>query len=678
MSRLLAFLENQELEAAEKKKAEQEKKRQEEEKQRLEEAKLRAEAEKRRAQAIMEATAAQAFAKLMATLEEKIKGHVQSTLTASEEKRAKLHDNLQRFLERVDSEGLKRPRIDAYPGTRGRLELDDYEREADTEGRGAATPVTKKRTVMARKAKEPMVVEEKKKGAVASSSRAGVIEFVLELRESMQAKQAPELKQMCKRSNIRWVSKAQAIKDLVAAETRLAYDGWLTGAERQGKRHYSLAELLEDAYAAGKTTVEFETSGDKVWGEKWSIVRRKFGTSTVAGEGAKLPLGRSKLLLEEGGMFRVAPIVLTENARCRGKGYLRLLLELPRKRAELKYFDVSKLVFLYRCAREFKTKTSRRILKEMIAAVIRKKTGVNIRLKINVGLKYSHRLRKRKIHDTVVLCVEKSIIHPVLQTMLRCRVRVVWKKNTTAEQILANHRKVASEATALCTCSQDLLPRMEGHVLARIADYSAATPFLHNGKNVLQSESNTRPMDVQKAVKRSLEVVMRRDLYRLADRMQFREIVSERAEERPACSEKQAWELATKLSHLVVVPVDRNQGDLVIMCPSTYHHGLQLMFNLNVAYQQVPGVFEKEALARVRTELKGRNLEKLGAWNPKAKLGRAYVLPKHKDLLRWRPIAPTNAEGSKTAGRRLARALNFLLKRVPKARHFNLKATALL
>ncbi|GBG90358.1 hypothetical protein CBR_g50606 [Chara braunii] len=231
MSRLLAFLENQQLEAAEKKKAKQEKKRQEEEKQRLEEAKLRAEAEKRRAQAIMEATAAQAFAKQMVALEEKIKGHVQSTLTASEEKSAKLHDNLQRFLERVDSEEPKRPRIDAYPSTRRRLELDDYEREADTEGTDAATPVTKKRTVMARKAKEPMVVEEKKKGAVASSSRAGVIEFVLELHESMQTKQAPELKQMCKRSTIRWVSKAQAIKDLVVAETRLAYDGWLTGAE---------------------------------------------------------------------------------------------------------------------------------------------------------------------------------------------------------------------------------------------------------------------------------------------------------------------------------------------------------------------------------------------------------------------------------------------------------------
>ncbi|GBG90203.1 hypothetical protein CBR_g50384 [Chara braunii] len=350
----------------------------------------------------------------------------------------------------------------------------------------------------------------------------------------------------------------------------------------QGKRHYNLAELLEDAYAAGKRMVKFESSGGEVWGEKWSVVRRKLGTSTVAGEKAKLPLGRSKLLLEEGGMFRVAPIVKTESAWCRGKGYLRLLLELPRKRAELKYFDVSKLVFLYRCAREFKTKTSRRTLKEMIAAVIKKKTGVNIKLKINARVKYSHRVIQHK----------------------------------------TNGRAKGGRAI-LGGCHE------EGSVSA-----SGADAFMGDCIGTCRGKT---------------------DMFG-----------------------KQAWQLAAKLSHLVVVPVDRNQGDVVIMCPSTYHHDLQLMFNLNVAYQQVSGVSEKEVLARVRTEFKDRDLQKLGAWNPKAKLGQVYVLPKHKDLLRWRPIAPANAEGSKTAGRRLARALNFLLKRVPKAKHFNLKVTTLL
>ncbi|GBG61883.1 hypothetical protein CBR_g23834 [Chara braunii] len=472
MNRLLSFVENQQLEAAEKKRVDQEKKRQEEEKQRLEEAKLREEAEKRWTQTIMEATAAQAFAKEMAALEEKIKDHVNVKITVSEEKSTKLQDSLMRFLER----------------------------EADAGERSAATPITKKRTAITRKGKEPASAEPKK-GAVASSSKQGVIYFVLELRESMQLKQAPELKRMCKVKNIRWVSKAQAIKDLVATEARVAYDGWLTGAESD------------------------ESKKDD---------------------------GRSGL------------------------------------------------------------------------------------------------------------------------------VRVVWKKNKMVEQTLTNHRETAREETGKCTCSKDQLPRVEGHVLTRIAQCSLVPMFMHNGKNILQSGVGVKPMEVQRAVKRSLGMVMRRDMYQVAGEECFQDIVLDQIEARPACSEERARELACRLNHLVVVPVDRNPGGMVIMCPATYHHGLQMMFNLNAAYHQVSGQSEKEVLARLRTEFKKFGLDKLGEWNPAAELGRAYVLPKHKDLTRWRPIAPANAEGSKTAGRRLARALNFLLERVPKVRHFNLKATTLL
>ncbi|GBG76433.1 hypothetical protein CBR_g22181 [Chara braunii] len=649
-------------EAAEKKRAEQEKKRQEEERQRLEEVKQREEAEKRRAQAIMETTAAQAFSKQMTTLEEKIKGHVHSTLTASEEKNARLHANLMRFLERTKVDLPRRPRGGPYPDPKRRLNLDDYEREADDAERSDATPVTKRRTVMSRKGKEPVTAATTKKGAAASCSKQGVINFVLELRESLQTKQAPELKRMCKTKNIKWISKAQAVKDLAAAEARVAYDGFspalnvvgrAAGTKRRTRldkkerkkretsaptyrrglvslvlvnserRYFSLAELLEETVAAGTKAVEFASSGGEVWGEvwgeKWSIIRRKFGTSTVTGKEVKLPLSRSKQLLERGGRFRLSPIVKTVSARCRGKGYLRLLLEMPRKQVELKYFDVAKLVFLYRCAREFKTKATRRTLKEKIAAVIRKKTGVNIRMKVNVGVKYSHKLRKRKIHNTVVLC----------------------------------------------------------YVLARIAQCSAAPPFMHNGKNILQCDVDAKQVELQQAVGRSLEAVMKRDLIQL-DRGYFQDSISDSAETRLAGSEEQACKLAAMLSHLVVVPVDRNPGDLVVMCPTTYHYGLQMMFNLNIAYQQVTEKSESEVLTLVKTMFKKLELDKIGAWNPSAKLGQAYVLPKHKDLTRWRPIAPTFTEGSKTTGRRLARALNFLLERAPEARHFNLKATTLL
>ncbi|GBG59868.1 hypothetical protein CBR_g66674 [Chara braunii] len=733
MNKLLAFVENEQLEAAEKKKAGQEKKRLEEEKLRMEEAKQREEAEKRRAQAIMEATAVQAFAEQMVALEEKIKDHVQSTLIASEEKNAKLHDSLRRFLERTDGEvpvwgtyGLTNFRISieqvlitlflllvtvgVAPWARKVLmvtpERDDF---FDLKGPAVYCLISSwcKRmyigqtvrgegerwwehircTELGNNGHAPKLFSflkvfdwQKYLVLPIATGTGDGLQPLQVLEKTIIHRFSPALNVVgrgtgTKRRARPGKKERQKAREVVPMHRKGLLSFALAGPAR---RYFSLTELLEDAIAAGVKAVRLTSSGGEVWGEKWSVVRRKFGTSTVNDGEAKFPLGRSKRRLEEGGTFKVGPIVKTESARSRGKGYLRLLLEMPGKQAELKRFDVTKFVFLYRRARKFKTKTTRRTLKEKIIAVIRKKTGVNIRLKVNVGVKYSHQLRKRKIHDTVVMCVEKSRIHPVLKAVLRRRVRVVWKKKRTVEEVLANHRKAAREATAQCTCNQDQMPRVDGHMLARIAQCSVAPVFMHKGKNILQGDIGTKTMKVQRSVGRSLETIMRRDLYQVADPSMFQEAVSDRSVARPACSEKQAREVAEKLSHLVVVPVDRNPGDLVVMCPSTYQHSLQMMFNLNLAYQQVTEKNDKEVLAHVRTEFGRLGLDKIGAWNPAAKLGQAYVLPKHKDLTRWRPIAPANAEGTKTAGRRLARALNYLLERVPKARHFNLKVMAML
>ncbi|GBG77970.1 hypothetical protein CBR_g25901 [Chara braunii] len=575
MDKLLLFVDNQRQEADERKKAEQERKLLEEEKQRVEEAKQREEAERRRTLAIIEATAAQAFNNQLTALEEKIRDHVKATLTVSEEKNARLHDSLQRFLERADPNEPRTVGAGLFPYPKRRLNLDGYAREI----------------------------------------RAKVL---------------------------------------------------------------NLAGLSEDALSIGERKVKLVSAGGEVSGEKWSIIRRLFGTSTVVTVEGKFSLVRSKQHLEKGGTFGIAPIVKTESARCRGKGYLRLLLELPRKQAELKYFDVTKFVYLYRCAREFKTKITRRTLKEKIAAVIKKKTGVNVRLKVNVGVKYNHQLRKRKIRDTVVLCVEKCKIHPVLKSVLRHRVRVVWKKNKTVEQVLANHREVAKATSVLCNCSNDKLPREDGHVLARISQCPGVPPTLHNGKNILQGGKVNAGAELQQVVECSLMAVMEPGLVQMSNRSCFESCTFNRVGTVQASSEVQANKLAATMNHLVVVPVDRNPGDLVVMCPSTYHFGLQMMFSLNATDQQNLDKSETEVLAELRAEYKRQGLDEIGAWNPAAKLGQAFVLAKNKDLTRWRPIASACTEGSRTTGRRLAHALNYLLERAPRTRHFNLKATAML
>ncbi|GBG87796.1 hypothetical protein CBR_g45952 [Chara braunii] len=65
---------------------------------------------------------------------------------------------------------------------------------------------------------------------------------------------------------------------------------------------------------------------------------------------------------------------------------------------------------------------------------------------------------------------------------------------------------------------------------------------------------------------------------------------------------------------------------------------------------------------------------RIGKWDTKGAFGQAFVLPKHKDLLRWRPISPTCSEPTRLACARVARCLNCLLFRLPVRLCFNLRA----
>ncbi|GBG74864.1 hypothetical protein CBR_g19377 [Chara braunii] len=64
----------------------------------------------------------------------------------------------------------------------------------------------------------------------------------------------------------------------------------------------------------------------------------------------------------------------------------------------------------------------------------------------------------------------------------------------------------------------------------------------------------------------------------------------------------------------------------------------------------------------------------LGKWKRNGRLGKAYVIPKDKDLQHWRPIAPACGDPAVMAQRRCARAPNCLITRFPRVRHFNLRS----
>ncbi|GBG81269.1 hypothetical protein CBR_g31941 [Chara braunii] len=121
------------------------------------------------------------------------------------------------------------------------------------------------------------------------------------------------------------------------------------------------------------------------------------------------------------------------------------------------------------------------------------------------------------------------------------------------------------------------------------------------------------------------------------------------------------------------VPIDRNTADTLVLCPRLYVHFLRMTFEWNRSFFPVD-VESAVVLAGMKEAFTDAHLDRIGKRNPQGDFGHAVVLPKHKDLSRWRPISPTFSEPAKLASSRVARALNCLLFALPASSNFNLKA----
>ncbi|GBG80493.1 hypothetical protein CBR_g30955 [Chara braunii] len=131
------------------------------------------------------------------------------------------------------------------------------------------------------------------------------------------------------------------------------------------------------------------------------------------------------------------------------------------------------------------------------------------------------------------------------------------------------------------------------------------------------------------------------------------------------------------LEGLVLTPIDRNQGDTAVICPILYRHAFGKIFLWNENYEVVGNrESEVELLRKCKATFTNLKLDMIGGWKPDGRLGTAYVIPKHKDLDRWRPIAPAPSDPGALAQRRVARALHCLLVSLPTTSSFYLNSVA--
>ncbi|GBG76797.1 hypothetical protein CBR_g23012 [Chara braunii] len=131
----------------------------------------------------------------------------------------------------------------------------------------------------------------------------------------------------------------------------------------------------------------------------------------------------------------------------------------------------------------------------------------------------------------------------------------------------------------------------------------------------------------------------------------------------------------SRFDGLVFTPLDRNPGETVVMCPKINYEAMMDMFIRSTGYTIITSD-EKVVLLEIKEDMKAAGLQQFVRWDNKGTLDSAYVIPKHKDLTRYRPIWPTYNEPMVRTSRVVARGLNFLLSKLPTNDHFNLPAVS--
>ncbi|GBG74097.1 hypothetical protein CBR_g17808 [Chara braunii] len=382
----------------------------------------------------------------------------------------------------------------------------------------------------------------------------------------------------------------------------------------------------------GRQEVVF-TSG-LTWADRWRNVKTQFGMSEVKIGGRSMLLRQAKKLCEVGGEVSFVKIRKTSTMTERYRHELLSLLKHPRRVTTLPRSPTKKVVGFYRVAGFFRKKETKERLKIKIDRVLKRKTGVSIRRRVTVKYPFDASVLQSKVRRKTEVTIDEKLLDVVVATFVKKKVRLVCTKNRSVASIVHNYRSFAHTLSVVCPCERFQVKKHEGHVLRRLIDIEETPFFVRNSKNVTKTDKQNSREDILQGISTATAY-----LGKCTRELDVATCFQEIGDRSAAWTERQVRDRALQYEGLVLAPVDRNPGDTALICPILYKHAFGKTFTWNPDYETV-AASETEVLATSKRDYEETDLSELGKWKKDGSLGKAYVLPKDKDLQRWRPIAP--------------------------------------
>ncbi|GBG71373.1 hypothetical protein CBR_g8792 [Chara braunii] len=276
----------------------------------------------------------------------------------------------------------------------------------------------------------------------------------------------------------------------------------------------------------------------------------------------------------------------------------------------------------------FSKKKTRNGLCITIHRAFRKKTGTSIRSRITVKVKYDSIVSLKKVREALATVIrENNNLGRSVADILIARSRVIWEKNKTVGQLIHNQRSCLLRGyDQVCRCELfPDTPKINGHVLCRVSELKAAPGFVKNSKNVTAPhQDSSRQADITKGIQGAVNTRWTNCSINM-ERFNYLQKAGTKSAAMTT-TEVRAW--AAEFSQLVFVPVDRNNRETLLLCPTTYVHAFKMTFNLNPSLETIQQE-EAAVVKQLKVEFREQKLEKRGA--PVAGLG-DRIASKHFNL----------------------------------------------
>ncbi|GBG73081.1 hypothetical protein CBR_g12797 [Chara braunii] len=370
----------------------------------------------------------------------------------------------------------------------------------------------------------------------------------------------------------------------------------------------SALNLLKHLEKVGKRQFILHSTGGNSWADGWKKVKSMFGRSAVRCDGRDTTLTKCKSILDKGGSIDVRYLREWRPRIGTDKKTLIQLLRDPNKMHLIRATDEDVRFRWYKAAKDFQKKSIRSYLRRIIARVIKETSG--------------------------------------------------WKMS--ADIVV----KIKSP-----------IPKGEKHVRFRLHELEDIHLMMLNARNIPKA----RHPDRVGLLKEEIEAVFQtwenqnpEDIVTVSWASAKKCMVGGTDEGDNFLDIAEVKQVKARLSKLVLCPLDRYQGETLVMCPLLYFEAMMEGFVTNSGYKVMSEHQEVSIMEDVRLAMKKEGIEQFAKLDMKGSFGEAYVHPKHKDLDRFRPICPSYADPATKTASCVAKALNHVLFNIPEKWHFNM------